>query len=150
MRIIWLLAGLLVTCGGASASGGIDCGAKDKKVEFDLHAGVTRGMGSPIFSFQGKVDIKDESVAVDLRKTSFSMEHVAQYWIDGKDLRLLLYREREGDKPHGYVELVIYTKSAGDEIGYDGTYELMVYDGVGDNAEPKETRLKGKVSCSVE
>jgi hypothetical protein len=144
------LAGVLLACGAASASGGIDCGAKDRKLEFNLHAGVTRGMGSPIFAFQGKVDIKDKSIAADLRKTSFSMDHVAQYWVDGKDLRLLLYREREGNKPHGYVELVIYTKSAGDEIGYDGTYELTVYDGVGENAEPKEAKFKGKVGCSVE
>lgn len=134
----------------AAASGGIDCNAKDKKVEFNVHAGVTRGMGSPIFAFESTVEIKDKSIAEDLRKTSFTREDVAQYWLDGKDLRLLLYRERTGDKPHGYVELVIYTKSAGDEIGYDGSYELTVYDGVGDNAEAKEAKFEGEVGCSVE
>ena len=107
-------------------------------------------MGGPIFAFESTVEIRDRSIAVDLRKTKFGMDHVAQYWLDGKELRLGLYREREGDKPHGYVELVIYTKSAGDEIGYGGSYELTVYDGVGDDAEAKEATFKGKVECSVE
>ncbi|WP_274627704.1 hypothetical protein [Arvimicrobium flavum] len=143
---IAILSGVLP----AAASGGLDCGAKDKKVEFNLHAGVSRGMGSAIFAFESTVKINDQSIAEDLRKTGFSREDVAQYWLDGKDLRLNLYREREGDKPHGYVELVIYTQSEGDEIGYGGTYELTVYDGVGDNAEPKEATFKGEVGCSVE
>lgn len=150
MRALIAAISLLGSVLPAAASGGLDCSAKDKKVEFNLHAGVTRGMGSPIFAFESTVEIQDHSIAEDLRKISLTREDVAQYWLDGKDLRLLLYRERTGDKPHGYVELVIYTESAGDEIGYDGTYELMVYDGVGDNAEAKEAKFKGKVGCSVE
>lgn len=141
-----LLSGLLP----AAASGGLDCTAKDKKVEFELNGGVTRGMGSPIFSFQGTVTINDKSVAADLRETSFSMEHVAQYWLDDKDLRLDLYRERSGDKPHGYVELVLYTRPQGDEGEYKGTYEVVVYDGVADNAEARQAKFKGEVGCFVE
>lgn len=134
----------------AAASGGIGCTAEDKKVVFEVNAGVTRGMGSPIFSFDGKVEVKDNSVAADLRKTEFKMDHVAQYWLDGKDLRLDLYREREGDKAHGYVELVLYTKPKGDEGEYAGTYEISVYDTVGEGAEAKEAKFKGKVGCFVE
>ena len=134
----------------AAASGGLDCTAKDRKVAFQLDAGITRGMGSPIFSFDGKIEIKDKAVAADLRETVFRQDHVAQYWLDGKELRLDLYREREGSKPHGYVELVLYTKTKGDEGEYAGTYELMVYDGVGDNAEARQANFKGKVRCFVE
>jgi len=143
---ITILSGILP----AAASGGLGCEAKDNKVEFSVSAGVTRGMGSPIFSFDGKVDIKDKSVAADLRQTAFQMDHVAQYWLDGKELRLDLYREREGDKPHGYVELVLYTKALGDELGYAGRYELIVYDGVDDTSEAKEAKFSGKVECTVE
>ncbi|MCO5080374.1 MAG: hypothetical protein M9955_01810 [Rhizobiaceae bacterium] len=134
----------------AAASGGLGCTAKDKKVAFELNAGITRGMGSPIFSFDGKVEIRDKGVAADLRKTAFKMDHVAQYWLDGKELRLDLYREREGSKPHGYVELVLYTKAKGDENEYAGTYELIVYDTVGDNVQAKQAKFKGKVGCFVE
>ena len=121
-----------------------------KALGWSLLMTKTRGMGSPIFSFDGKVDIKDKSIAADLRQTAFQMDHVAQYWLDGKELRLDLYRERESDKPHGYVELVLYTKALGDELGYAGRYELIVYDGVDDTSEAKEARFNGKVECTVE
>lgn len=88
MRILLGLAGILFACSAASAAGGLDCDAKDKKVAFNVQAGITHGMGGAIFSFQGRVEIKDKSSAADLRKTSVSMEHVAQYWLDEKDLRL--------------------------------------------------------------
>ena len=44
---------------------------------------------------------------------------------------------------------MLYTKTKGDEGEYAGTYELMVYDGVGDNAEARQANFKGKVSCFV-
>lgn len=150
MRVLAGIVVLLISAGAACASGGLDCSAEDAKVAFTAHGGVTRGMGGPLFQFEGVVEIKDKSVADDLRKTVFQMPHVAQYWFDAEDLRLDLYREREGDKAHGYVELVIRTKVAGDEGGFEGSYELSVYDGGGDSAEAKEAKFEGKVSCLTE
>jgi hypothetical protein len=149
MRILSAAAGLLLACGSASASGGLDCGADDAKASISLHGGVTRGMGGPLFQFEGRLEIKDMSIAEDLRLTTFAKAHVAQYWLDADELRIRLYREREGEAAHGSVELVIKTRSAGDEIGFDGGYELIVYDMQG-APEGKETRFKGDIGCSVE
>lgn len=151
MRAFVAAIAILSSAMPVSASGGLDCTAKDKTVEFSVSGGVTRGMGGPLFSFDGQVDIKDKAVAEDLRKMNFALDHVAQYWFDGDELRLDIYRERDADKVHGYVELVIRTKVKGDEGDYQGTYELMTYDVVQEGGgDARESKYTGKVGCFAE
>ncbi len=148
-RITIALMSLLPLTSGAAASGGFGCDAKDGKVEFLFESGMTRGMGSPVFNFRGSVDIKSKDVAADLRQMEFDGGHLAQYWSEDGQLNLVIYREREGDKPHGYVQVVIRTK--GDEEGLRGRYELTVFDGVNDaTPEGKTYTAGGKVECMVE
>lgn len=142
------LAGLILA-GSAHASGGFGCDADDKNVSFLFESGVTRGMGSPVFNFRGSVDIKSRDIAADLGKVEFDGAHLAQYWSEDGQLNLVIYREREGDKPHGYVQIVIRTK--GDEEGYSGRYELTVFDGVNDaTPEGKTYTANGEVECILE
>ena len=144
----------MLACQPAFASGGIHCSAEAEGVSFDVGGGVTHGMGGPLFSFEGEIAVVADGVASDLGKTSFAREHVAQYWLDGEDLRLLLYREREGDKPHGYVELTIGTKARGGDDGegfYDGRYDLIVFDMTNENGgEGVMVKREGDVVCSAE
>lgn len=134
---------------GALASGGFGCDADDANVAFLVESGVTRGMGSPVFNFRGEATIKSGEVAEDLRATTFDGAHLAQYWSEDGQLNLVIYREREGDKPHGYVQIVIRTK--GDEEGYSGSYDLTVFDGVSDaTPEGKTYSASGKVECILE
>jgi len=154
MRAILLLLLTTLTCPPALASGGVHCSAEAGGVVIEAGGGVTRGMGGPLFSFEGTLDIADKSLAADLAKTQFAREHVAQYWLDGDDLRLLLYREREGDKAHGYVELTIETEARPGDDGegfYDGTYELTVFDATDDNGgEGVTVTREGEIVCSAE
>jgi hypothetical protein len=139
----------LILAGNAHASGGFGCDADDKNVSFLFESGVTRGMGSPVFNFRGKVEIKAKEVAADLRTIEFDGAHLAQYWSEDGQLNLVIYREREGDKPHGYVQIVIRTK--GGEEGYSGGYDLTVFDGVNDaTPEGKTYTANGKVECILE
>ena len=148
-RITIALLPFLVLVTGAQASGGFGCDAKDENVEFLFESGVTRGMGSPVFNFRGTVEIKAKEVADDLRNMEFDGAHLAQYWSEDGQLNLVIYREREGDKPHGYVQVVIRTK--GDEEGLNGGYELTVFDGVDDaTPEGKSYTASGKVECIME
>lgn len=149
MRAALVLVAL--ACQPAFASGGLHCSADADGVTFEVSGGVTRGMGGPLFSLEGVVEIADKAIAADLAKTAFSREHVAQYWLDGEDLRLVLYREREGDKPHGYVQLTIATKTRPGDDGegfYDGRYALSVFDTTDNNGVTIER--EGAVSCSAE
>lgn len=132
----------------AFASGGLSCEARDRHASFQFDGGVTRGMGAPLFNFRGSVRIAAKAVAADLRKLSFGQQHVAQYWLDGENLRLVLYREREGSRPHGYVQITVLARAAGDEGGYKGSYALTVYDTTGDKERTHEA--EGRVTCFVE
>lgn len=141
-------AALLVLPDPAKASGGFSCGADDRHVHIIIDSGVTRGMGSPVLSFIGQVELKTGEVADDLRKTPFEEAHLAQYWLGDGELKLLLYREREGDTPHGYVQLVVRTRIDG-ETSASGTYEVHTFDATGDG-EPKQTKAEGRITCFVE
>jgi len=154
MRTTLFLLLTVLACQPAFASGGLQSSADAEGVTFDIGGGVTRGMGGPLFSFEGTLEIAEMGMAVDLAETGFAREHVAQYWLDGEDLRLVLYREREGDKAHGHVELTIETGARGGDDGegfYDGRYELTVFDATDDNGgEGVTVRREGEVVCSAE
>jgi hypothetical protein len=147
MRTLGIVAVNVLMTGNAWASGGFSCTSQGGSGTIELNAGVTTGMGGPIFSFSGSAAVSDRDVAVDLQKTDFEKDHVAQYWLDKEDLRVLLYRERPADKEHGYVQVEIKTKSvSGDDGSYTGTYQLTVWDTAG-ASEPKEEKVEGPIAC---
>jgi len=148
MRNYLSVVAILISAVPALASGGASCANDGGDVAIDFSAGITHGMGGPVFSLTATVDAKAEA-ADDLKKGSFAKENLAQYWLDDKEMKFLLYREREGAGEFGSVELLIVTKPVGDDIGYDGTYKLTLSDMTG-GGEGKSTTLEGKVTCSVE
>jgi hypothetical protein len=148
MRLATAIVMLLSAAGSAAASGGLSCDVEDEDVRVAVQSGVTRGMGSPIFQFKGTLEILDKAVTEDLRKTEFEGAHVAQYWLDEQGLRLLLYRERAGDKPHGYVELTILTQAGDDEGLYGGSYKLSVFDYA--TGKDQSWNFEAPISCFVE
>ncbi|AZO64871.1 MULTISPECIES: hypothetical protein [unclassified Mesorhizobium] len=151
MRTIFCVTTLLLSAGAASASGGIWCSVDDNAaVKFEVEAGVTRGMGGPTFNFRGDLEILGRPVGDDLRKTMFEDSNLTQYWLDGKELRLLVYREHEVANTYSSVELTILTK-ASEEGVYDGRYSLAIYDGAAAaDKDGKPVELTGKVSCGAE
>lgn len=145
----FLLAAGIVSTGEAQASGGIGCEGRAGKTKFSIQSGVTRGMGSPVFQFAGTIETTEKAIQPDLRKVRLNDDQLAQYWLDGKELRMVLYKERAtGD--HGYVELTMLTKSVG-EGSYAGRFDILYYETKGDaSGEGKTLKAAGKVSCFVE
>jgi hypothetical protein len=153
MRTRLFLLLMAFGCQPASASGAVQCSADANGVTFEVGGGVSRGMGAALFSFEGRLEVADKAIAADLARTTFTRDHVAQYWLDGEDLRLLIYREREGDKPHGYVELTLGTKARPGDDGegmYDGRYMLRIFDMTDENGEGITVSREGGVECFVE
>jgi hypothetical protein len=148
MRYLLACCALLTTSGNALASGGIWCETEATPVQINLQSGVARGMGGVLFGFEGKIAIADKTVPEDLRNLEFKQEHVPQYWFNGETLKLLLYRERDAEKPFAYVEVSIETQRLKDEEGsYAGSYDLTVFDGTDEQAEPKRTEIGGAINC---
>ena len=148
-----VLAFLFMAAAGshAAASGGIGCEGSEGSVTLEINSGVTRGMGSPVFQFQAKVTTTDKAIEPDLRAVTFAQEHLAQYWLDGEELRMVLYRERAaGD--HGYVQFTVLTRAKGDEDEgtYAGRFEATYYEGKGVSAEGRTVTVDGEVTCFVE
>ncbi|MFK8249986.1 hypothetical protein [Ancylobacter terrae] len=138
---------LALGAGPALASGGFDCSASDGKVKLAVSGGVSRGLGGRPFNVEGTLEVLKAKVAADFRKVAFTGDDLAQNWLDGRELRLRLYRERAGDTPHGYVEIAIVTR-AKDELDFAGTYTVEVYEA--DTGSDGKVTIKGKVACSVE
>jgi hypothetical protein len=150
MRAIICTAMLLLSAGAAFASGGIWCSADDKAANFEVEAGVTRGMGGPTFNFRGNLEILGRPDGDSLRKTVFEDSNLTQYWLDDKELRLNIYHEHEVAQHINSVELTILTKTT-DEGVYDGNYTLSIYDAAADtDQDGKPVEVTGKVSCGAE
>ncbi|RWN25863.1 hypothetical protein [Mesorhizobium sp.] len=150
MRTIFCVTTLLLSAGTAFATGGIWCSAEDAAVKFEVEAGVTRGMGGPTFNFRGDLEIFGRPVDDGLRKSVFEDSNLTQYWLDGKELRLLVYREHEVANTYSSVELTILTKVSEEGV-YDGRYSLAIYDGTAAaDKDGKPVELTGKVSCGAE
>ncbi len=155
MRTIVLAATIIAlvapATSAAHASGGLSCEASDKAIKLDLDAGVSRGTGSAFFSFKGRLKILAPNVPKDFRNMEFAREHLTQQWLDNRNLKLQVYRERDGE-PHGYVDIVIeaWPRKDSDDIEFRGGYVLTIFDVPKAGGDGKTTLLKGRVTCSAE
>jgi len=136
--LLFMLAGGLP----AMASGGIACDAKDDQAAIAISSAVTRGMGSPLFNFTGSLKTHLNGIGEDLRSLSYEKDNVVQWWLDGEQLNLLLYVERQ-DEPFGSTELSITTRAV-DEGAYEGEYAVVSYDA------DVRAEVTGKISCMAE
>jgi hypothetical protein len=135
----------------AFASGGFWCSAEDKSAKLSLQAGLTRGSGA-LFNFRGELKILLATVPADFRTLKLDGRDLIQRWLDDRESKLLIYRER-ARAPFGSISLMIETKRADsdDEGSYAGTYALTVsYTKSAKDAEAMVAEARGKASCSAE
>lgn len=145
-----LLLALAATTQPAGATGAMACTVDDPRLELNIEGAYGHGMGGALVTAGGKAMVRLRGTPAPLAASDFERSHVAQYWLSGKELKLVLYRETEGE-PHGSVEISIETRRAGrDETAYAGTYRLLVetMEGSTDGAV-RRIEGKGKVTCSA-
>lgn len=152
MRTISFAACLLTTLAATAAHGsaGMSCETSDKAVKLALEVGISRGMGDTFFSFKGELDILTPTAPKDFRKLGLGRDNLTHHWLDHRNLKLRIYREREGE-PHGSIELVIeaWPRKDADDFEFRGGYTLTMFDIPKAGAEGKTTVLKGRVSCAA-
>lgn len=149
MRTLVVLTLLLAGLMPAHASGGVSCEAKDASVQFEAGGGVGRSVGGSLLNFTGEIKVKLKGAPADFRELKFKESDVSQRWMDGKEVRLQLYRERE-EGLFGYVNLEILTKRV-EEGSYAGRYELTISHLESEKAtEAKKVTARGKVKCMTE
>ena len=141
--------GFALVPAAAQASGGLSCEVDDANLKLEVQSGVTHGMGGPFFEFKAKAEITSEAAPPDLRSLTLD-KYLVHHWLSGKELNLSFYYEREGDKPHAYVDINIET-DAQDELDFKGTYEVTVFNTeVPEGTDSVVVKATGDVSCMAE
>jgi hypothetical protein len=146
------MAMIACTAVPAHAAGSFECTVEDQSLKLTAASAYSHGLGAAFVDFKAEAEVLAADIPEDLRKLDLS-QNLVHHWLEGGDLRLLFYREREGDRPHAYVEIVV--KVAGEEADdpeYTGTYRLTVFsmDPPADKDGGKTINAEGKVTCSVE
>ena len=139
---------LLATPAYASAS--LSCSADDRSLRFSAEGIVSHGVGETVAQFAGELEVRLKEAPPGLRKLPLALEHLTQRWLHGREVKLRLFREREGEG-QGSVELVVETRGAGnDETAFSGSYVLTVS---GEDAAPgtpaRTLKARGSASCSL-
>ena len=155
VKAAWVAAVLLAAwmggVGTAQASAAFSCSIEDKALKLAVEGAFSRGVGEGVINFGGKLEVLAKATPADLRNIDLEREHLTQTWINGRDLKLRMYRERTGSAPHGYVELVVETRqSPRDELEYAGSYVLTVHHLTSEqDSEGKTFTARGKARCSA-
>jgi hypothetical protein len=143
-----LLSVLASVPGIASATGGLGCGIDDQNVKLDFESLFSYSDIGGLFQIRGELESKDKRTDKTLQKITLEEADLKQQWFRGNDVKLMLYRETEGDGvPFASVKLIIEAnKPPEEDFGYDGKYWLTVQP-AGDGAEA--FTVEGKVGCSA-
>jgi hypothetical protein len=89
--VVLMLAMLFLSAGPAAATRTVDCSFSDENLTFDAGTTVSHGFGESFARGTGKLEIRAKAAPDDLRKVEFELEHLAQRWFYGNDLKLRLY-----------------------------------------------------------
>jgi hypothetical protein len=155
LAALLLAVAALGGAGEARASASVSCSLDDRATRLELNSIVSGGgVGRGLVQVRGELGVKLLGAAADFRRIELRDDHLRHTWLNGRDLRLNIYHEREGERtPHGTVELVIETRGAapgGDDEGtYRGTYALTVTDMTGQSAEARRWTARGRITCSA-
>lgn len=150
MRHVLAAAAVLIgfSAGSAFATGNLGCAIDDATMDLNIESVITHGLGEPIVSLRGELKLKDRAASDLFGVTEFDGTHVAQYWLEGTDLRLLVYRDLDAKTAHGSAELTIKTQAIDDEGGFEGRYRLSVFYKLdGDAGDGHTIERDGKIGC---
>ncbi|MBX9454913.1 MAG: hypothetical protein KL863_02145 [Rhizobium sp.] len=147
----WAIAvAMLAAPVAASATGGLGCSIDDSNLKFDFEAIFSYSDIGGLFQIRGELASKDKRTEKSLQNLTLADADVKQQWFRGNDLKLMIYRETEGDGvPFASVKLIVEaTRPPDEEFGYEGKYMLTVEPAVEGGVSQAFT-VEGKVGCTA-
>jgi hypothetical protein len=147
----WLFAAAFLSIpAAASATGGLGCTIDDKNVNLTFESIFSYSDIGGLFQIRGELEAKDKRAYKTLRKFVLDGSELKQQWFRGNDLKLMIYRETEGDGvPFASIKLIIEaTKPPEEEFAYTGKYALTVEPAV-EGGESQAFTVEGKIDCSA-
>jgi hypothetical protein len=150
MRIVSLvLIAITIGCEPAHASGGIGCEGADEALKFAGRERHDSRRRRRLLQLRAELDVRLPSTPGDFRKLPLDGADLMHHWVDDRELKLLLYRERT-DGPFGWVRLLIETRRV-DEGAYAGSYLLTIGNmGSAQASEPTMREARGEATCFAE
>ncbi|ODR01061.1 hypothetical protein BST27_01065 [Mycobacterium intermedium] len=140
-----LVLGFGLAPGTAHATGGLACRVDDNNLKLDFD-GVYSHSIPKIHAVSGEFRSKLPRTPKSLQQFTLDSSDLLQQWWQDSALKLLIYRETQGDDPFASVQLVIQTtRSSNEELRYVGDYQLRL-SSAGDGGQPPVT-AGGNVSC---
>ncbi|GAB3003410.1 hypothetical protein [Mycobacterium bourgelatii] len=131
--------------GTAHATGGLACSIDDDNLKLDFN-GVYSHSIPKIHAVGGEFQSKLPRTPKSLQQFALDSSDLLQQWWQDNDLKLLIYRETQGDDPFASVQLVIQTNgTSNEELSYAGNYRLKLW-GASDSGQTPVT-AEGKVAC---
>ncbi|CAN7514907.1 hypothetical protein [Rhizobium sp. LjRoot254] len=147
----WAL-GAIIACTPATAlaTGGLGCSIDDGNVNLTFESIFSYSDIGGLFQIRGELESKDKRTYKTLQKFALDGSELKQQWFRGNDLKLMIYRETEGDGvPFASVKLIIEaTRPPEEEFEYAGKYTLTVEPAV-EGSESQAFTVEGKIACSA-
>jgi hypothetical protein len=135
----------------ASADATFDCSGSSGP----FHVATTVAIGAvpadSIGAARGTVDIKTRPLPPDLTTVALTRTDLVHHWVEGDQVNLHFYRERNGNEPSGFVEVVLTTRRTGkSDEDYSGRFRMKVsfLRKTGDT-EPVEFMTMGLLKCTL-
>jgi len=148
----WLFAAAFLAAPAvASATGSVGCSIDDANLELGFEAIYSYSDIGGLHQVRGEFLSKDKRTYEMVKKFALQTSDLKQQWFRGDDIKLMLYRESEGNQvPFASVKLIIEAmKAPGDEFEYAGTYALTIIPATDGHGEPEDITLRGRVTCSA-
>jgi hypothetical protein len=144
-----LVVASLFACSTANAMGGVWCNADDRDVTISFQAAQTHGVIAPLQNVTARLQANMGGVPAAFRDMKFGQSDIGGYWLDGKEFRLKLNRERNS-KVRGYVVLIIKTLAV-EELDFRGKYDLtMVMRNPRLGGDDRTWTAGGDIACSAD
>jgi hypothetical protein len=151
-RLKYWALGAMIACAPATASatGGLSCSIDDKNVNFTFESIFSYSDIGGLFQIRGEFESKDKRTHKTLRKLALDGSELKQQWFRGNDLKLMIYRETEGDGvPFASIKLIVEAnKPPEEEFEYQGKYVLTIEPAT-EGGESQAFTVEGKIACSA-
>ncbi len=135
-----------LAAGPAHATATADCVAQDTNIEFRFYALANRSAMGALFNVDAEAKVLVAGIPDQLRSLPVK-DNFRDSWITGRQFNLLFHAAAPDDVTDPEWTLLIETTGVGDDLSFEGTYELTLprKPADGDDYVPP---LTGKIACS--
>lgn len=141
-----LATALCLGLAAAHATATADCLVHDANIEFRFYALANHSAMGALFSVDAEAKVLAAGVPEKLRTLPVK-DSLQDSWITGRQFNLLFHPATPDDATDPEWKLLIETTGLGDDLNFEGVYELTVPRKPADG-EDYTPPLTGKIACS--